>query len=226
MYESFFFSEAAKDFDASKLNPTQKRVLEAAQDQPAPDKSNKGDPSKAIIEPDGILAAYKIEVFFGPERSIFKDTNTCFISVWESGKHFSGGGDDFMYWCADVHQGSDLGCGGLIPSGLSGGGMAQCPHCHRMLNTDHLTGHRLFRKASLTRIAEFVEKTFHRLNDNADIYVKYDKTDPRYLLQVSELGVAAADALLGLTIYPLGRIIKDTSAGASLLGRIKALLSA
>lgn len=200
---------------------------------------------KTILEGDGIRAGYKIEVHFGPGRSTFKDY-PAFVSIWESGKHFHGGGDSLMYFCLDcrafdrnpvgtwqrclsILDGKEdknrIGCGGPIPSAAMNGGIAICPSCQKALNTDYLTNPLPFIGSSQD-LAKFVGRYFHVLKDNADIYCKYHPTDIRYKGMEAAKGFATARRLRGLFIYPLNRILKDTASGAKLEDRFKAFFNA
>ena len=171
-----------------------------------------------------IRAQYKIDITFGPDRTP-RGPNVALIQIWESGKHFHGGGDDKMYWCKDVREGNNDGCWGPIPSSNIFSGMAYCPTCQARINADYLTGERIV-KLSTTKMAEVVEGLFRRLGFSADVYCKYHQTDIRYQACLKENGFEKARYLKGMFIYTLAAILKDTSAGAPLHSRFKAFLSA
>jgi hypothetical protein len=171
-----------------------------------------------------IRAKYKIDITFGPDRTP-QGPNIALLQIWESGKHFHGGGDDKMYWCKDVREGHDDGCWGPIPSSHMSGPFAYCHHCLARIDIRYLTGERIV-KLTTDKLAEAVEATFHRLEHSADIYCKYHPQDIRYQAMLREKGFEKARQLKGMFIYTLAAIIKDTASGASLHGRFKAFLSA
>lgn len=196
-----------------------------------------------ILEGDGIRAGYKIEIFFGPDRTSLGEYNAL-ISVLESGKFFHGGGDSNCYYCLDhraINQNSavklltaildgkerrdKVGCGHPIIDSAMGGGMALCANCNRMMNTDFLTGQLPFR-GTTQELAKFVARYFHVLKQNADIYCKYHQTDIRYKAMEQAKGLEVARRLRGMFIYPLGRILKDAAGGASLESRFRAFFNA
>lgn len=196
-----------------------------------------------ILEGDGVRAGYKIEITFGPSRSSLKEY-PALISLWESGKHFHGGGDSNIYWCFDCRvlhpktatklvtavldkkeSREKYGCAHPIVGASMGGGVALCPNCQRGINSDHLTGQLPFYGATF-ELAAFVARYFEVLRHNADIYCKYHPTDIRYTAQEKVKGVEEARRLRGLFIYPLARILRDTSAGASLDSRFRSFFNA
>lgn len=192
-----------------------------------------------------ILAGHKIQINFGPGRSALKDFKAL-ITLWESGKHFHGGGDAHMYTCLDHRlfendsttppsalpilrkmqkERTEWGCGHPIMDPDIRGPMSMCPGCKNLIPVVYLTGQLPF-FGPVTELAEMIALLFHRLGDNADIYCKYDRTDIRYEMQKSEHGLEKAQKLRGLFIYPLSRILSDIASGASLEGRFRAFLLA
>ena len=208
------------------------------------EEQSESDPEvKKLLEADGIRAGYKIEIFFGKDRSSFKDYYAL-ISIMESGKFFHGGGDANAYLCLDRRtlspdsavpmlvsildkktEPDKYGCGYPIVNASMGGGMALCPNCQRMVKTDFLTGQLPFH-GTTQDLAKFVARYFDVLKHNADVYCKYHWTDIRYKSMEQAKGLETARRLRGMFIYPLSRILKDVSAGASLEGRFKAFFSA
>lgn len=168
-------------------------------------------------------AAFKIEVTFGAGRTT-KGPNLLGIQVWESGKRLNGGGDDLAFWCLSNDLTQPAGCGGIITSQYIKGGIAYCPHCERGVNHDLLTNMKIGRIAT-KNLAETCEKLFRQLDSNADLYLKYHKTDIRYAAMEQAKGVAVARRLRGMHIYPLKNILKDTAFGASVTGRFLAFLT-
>ena len=171
-----------------------------------------------------IRAKYKIEITFGPQRTV-QGPNIVGIQIWESGKRFHGGGDELAFWCKDNREGHEEGCWGVILSDYIHGGVALCPYCKRMVNVELLTTMRIGRVTSQNLAKELV-LIFRNLNSNADLYAKYHKTDPRYMALAKTKGDKVAHRLKGLSIYPLRNIIKDTANGAELAKRFFAFVTA
>ena len=196
-----------------------------------------------IVSGDGIRAGYKIEVLFGPDRSVLKEYYA-FISLMESGKFLHGGGDSCVYFCLDrrvlgpasaallltsILDGKEsrdkYGCGYPIIDASMGGGIAHCPNCERMMQTDYLTGQLPF-YGTTQRLAKFVARYFDVLKHNADIYCKYHWTDIRYKSMEQGKGLDTARRLRGMFIYPLSRLLADTAGGASVESRLRAFFDA
>lgn len=199
---------------------------------------------KKILGGD-VRAAHKIQVNFGPGRSALKDFKAL-VTIWESGKHFHGGGDAHMYTCMDhrvfnndsttppsalpllrsmMKERTEWGCGNPITDADMRGPVALCPSCKGMIPTKFLTGQIPF-YGSAGELAEMVTIIFHKLRDDADVYCKYDRTDIRYETQKAKQGLEKAQQLRGLFIYPLYRLLQDIGAGASIEGRFKAFFLA
>ena len=94
-----------------------------------------------------------------------------------------------------------------------------------MIKSAELTS-ALFYNMTTDAFAEEIVKWYNKLNQSADIYIKYHPTDIRVKAMTDAFGLEAARQRRGLTIYPLANIIKDVSAGSSLKSRFKALLQA
>lgn len=185
-------------------------------------------------------AKYKIEVHFNRGRTT-SGPNTAALTIFESGKRLNGDGDEMVYICSQRDRGLALnmpgqadrnvvrgyeGCGKVIPGENIRGGVAICAcEKRRMMSSEELTS-TLLVHLTTERLAALVTDLFRRLEDNADIYVKYHPTDlrARALNNPSEMDKGRMSR--GLTIYPLANIIKDTSNGASVEARFKALFSA
>ena len=80
-------------------------------------------------------------------------------------------------------------------------------------------------KPTTKNLALYIEKLFRELGSNADIYLKFHKTDIRYIALERAKGPEVARRLKGMHIYALKNIIKDTSSGAALVGRFMAFLT-
>lgn len=174
-------------------------------------------------------AKYKIELLFQAKRS----GRTAFagaLSLWESGAKLHGGGDTKIYECpARAKKISD--CQGLIPDASQGYGFLVCPDCKKVWKGEDVHGE-VFARLTTDGWAQLVYKYFARLGHNADIYVKSPKVDIRQVAQLEQVKQMMGEKLSSartrreVYIYPLRNIIQDTSAGADLLGRFRALLSA
>ena len=170
-----------------------------------------------------VRAKWKIEVTFVKNRTL-TGLNAVGIQVWESGKHFHGGGDALAFFCQDSREGHEEGCGGIIPQdNVAPNGIAYCPSCRRAVNAQFLANIRLG-NVYMDSLAKSLEKLFRQLGSNADIFIKFHKMDVRYIALERAKGPAVAAKLKGMHIYPLKNILKDTSAGALLVDRIKAFL--
>jgi len=180
------------------------------------------------------LAKYKLEVMFGKDHSLRKPTGGM-VSFWESGNKLHGGGDSKLYVCdsMDPKKTKGPGCGAFIPDSANGLNFIVCPACGKMWKNDHITGE-YFYKLPIQSWADVLLKWFLKLEMNADIRVKYHKDDIRNAAAIEQekekrgevLGKARSFAQRPCYIYPLRNIIKDTSAGADLRGRILAFLTA
>lgn len=185
-------------------------------------------------------ARYKIEVQFGKRRTS-TGPNTAAVTIFESGRRLNGEGDELVYLCTERDKGLALnmigvedrqiergkqGCGKIIPSDNIRGGVAIC-NCEKrqMIASENLTS-TLLVNVTTERLAAMVADLFHRLEDNADVYVKYHPEDIRSLAQTQGNELNEARMKRALTIYPLFNIIKETSNGAALEARLKALFSA
>jgi hypothetical protein len=202
---------------------------------------------KKILASGQVKAGYKIQINFGPNRSALKEFGAL-LSFYGSGKHFHGGGDDLCYVCLDrlelmrrnmnprdvwkyylevlKKKVEDHGCGRLITGDQIGGGVAFCNTCQKGIVAENLVNP-LYFWGTTGDLATLVAEIFRRVtDDNADVYCKYDPTDIRYLTMQKEKGSEAAHRLRGMFIYPLARILQDTTSGATLDGRFKAFFNA
>lgn len=168
-----------------------------------------------------IRARYKIEVMFEKGRTT-KGPNLCGIQLWESGKKFHGGGDQLMYWCMDTS--SNDGCKAPFSGECIAGPYAVCPSCSKTIQIAKAANMRVLRVSTL-KLAEELVRIFHSLGGDADIYLKYHKTDVHYLAMIRAKGPEVAHRLKGMAIYPLKNILKDTSSGSDLAGRFFAFLA-
>jgi hypothetical protein len=169
-----------------------------------------------------VRAKYKIEVFFGKDRTI-KGPNVVQLQFFQSGMKLHGGGDDLMFLCRN--EDGTQGCRAFIPSDAFRGGIAICPSCQKAIKGEAMA-ERLIANFSTKQLAEEISKFWRQLGCSADIYCKYDPTDIRYKTMVEKFGTKKAKKLRGMHIYPLRNILQDTAAGASLENRVFAFLTA
>lgn len=168
-------------------------------------------------------AKYKIEVHFGKVRRQAQAVGL--VSIFESGGTLEGEGDVKIYWCPGDS------CGKPMFHSSHASGVPFCEHCKQTWKGSELVGERFFRM-SIADVAQLVEKTFRQLGGDADIYIHYHPTDLRHAMlafREEDLEVQLGQARAGRQrpyVYTLARIIKDTSAGADLLKRIRAFLEA
>lgn len=182
----------------------------------------KEDPEVVDMLVGRARARWKIEVNFLSDRTIHKPC-AYMVQIWESGKALNGDGDALCWWCLNADPKSNEGCRGIIPQDAVKGGVAMCPHCKRAINAEKLTD-MLGGNVRVDVLATYLANLFRKLGSNADIYLKYHKTDPRYIALERAKGELVARRLKGLHIYPLHRILTDISAGADLTKRMKAFL--
>lgn len=172
---------------------------------------------------DRVIAKYKIEVLFGPKRTT-QGPNAVRIALWESGSKLHGGGDASIFWCKDGTKEEGEGCWAPIYPSQVKGPFAFCLSCNRTINADKLTLHKEGYVTTRFLSTELV-KIFRQLGASADIYCKYNADDIHYIAMARQFGEAKAAKLLGLHLYPLKNILKDTSSGADLGQRFFAFLT-
>jgi hypothetical protein len=154
------------------------------------------------------------------------------MSFWHSGARFHGGGDDKLYLC----PGSSLGksnCHAIMQESYNVTEGVVCPACGTIWPHDVVIGE-LFFNLPMRTWSTAVYRYFRLLEYNCDIYLKFAPADIRTaaLAQVNKqtyrgsVRLENARAKRARAIYPLRNIIKDTSAGAGLLNRIYAFLTA
>jgi hypothetical protein len=182
---------------------------------------------------DKILATeqkgkYKIEIMFGKARSMSRPTPGA-MYFWESGSKLHGGGDAKIYMCPGKKFG--INCDAFIPDASTGYGHLVCPSCKKVWQDNQVDGE-ILAVLTMKNWAQAILKQFIRLELNCDIYLKFAKDDIRskaFMEQQRKMGgekLAEARDARARAIYPLKNIIKDTSHGASLLGRFQAFLLA
>lgn len=136
-----------------------------------------------------VIANYKIEIFIGSDRSVFKDVRAL-ICTWLSGGKFNGDNDVGMFWCIDAAEvnrpgaftdlmwdlknkrDSNYGCGSLIPPDAVGPDFGICPSCQRKFKATRLTNILPY-SGSLTSLVDLLCHFYVKLEESADFYMKY-----------------------------------------------------
>ena len=176
-----------------------------------------------LFDTTDVVAKYKIEVMFGSRRT--RQESIGAIQLYESSAALNGEGDIKIYWCGHDD------CGRFMPFSSRSAGEPFCEHCHRVQRPGDLVGERLFR-CSTQKLATMLEKVFHDVGGNADIYIKYHPDDIRRatLDNVGFKQVAALEKARSGTqrpyIYPLRNIIRDCPDGSSMVRKLEAFLNA
>lgn len=209
-------SEAHPDFG----NVASTMDLEAAKRAALP-AMNTNEVEKLLGEStDNVVRArYKIEVAYLESRKL-KGPSACSVTVWESGRRFHGGGDQSMFWCINSKN-PEEGCGGLIPDNMVKVGVALCPHCKRSVNQKFLPVTRVGVFSPLN-LAKELHRIFRHLGSDADIYLKFHKSDAEARARLKSDGGAKKE----LAIYTVSRIVQDSLNGADLVKRFETFLAA
>lgn len=187
--------------------------------------SKRAEALKSLISEDTeVIAKYKVEVHFEKGRTT-RDAFVGVLVVFKTGA-LSGGGDEVLYPCPWDK------CWGYIDfdSRSPQTGETVCPKCHRVWKESQLSEVRGY-KLNVDGWALTISKAFWALESSADIYLKTHWTDLRQAALKETLmerrGEDLRDARKKVVLrYALGAILKDTSAGSSLVNRIKGLLRA
>lgn len=172
-------------------------------------------------------AKYKLELFFGEERSLHKAVPGI-LSFWESGTKLHGGGDAKIYFC----PGKQLklsNCEAPIPFEFNAYGHLVCPACKQAWQGEQVIGE-IMGRHTMRQWADVLFLYFQRLGGNCDIYLKHAPNDIRSLAAAEQERQRGGELLArarkrGLYIYPLKNIMTDTAHGADLLGRFYAFLT-
>jgi len=198
-----------------------------------------------------IKAKYKIEVIFGPGRSIsYLKPSKGRIITWLSGSALHGGGDELMYFCGNDE------CSRPIEPQYFVAASLLCPYCgvesfaSQMDKEMHITALREagqntqdFRAMPVCydgmgfnttppELGRRIERIWYKLGGNADIYLKYFEDDIRFTAAEAgrsmdeRLGIARAKRKGTRGIYPLHRLIRDLNAGAEPWKRFASFVTA
>jgi len=186
---------------------------------------------RKLLNDKTIVAKYKVEILFGTKRSVHNPIPGV-MSFWLSGSRFHGGGDDKLYLCPGVSPDKKR-CSCILRDSYNGPTGIVCPTCGSIWTHEQVIGELLF-NVTLQNWAYVVLKYFRHFECNSDIYLKYAPDDLRSIALAQSAkqtwqgsqGLERARAKRARSIYPLKNILKETSAGADLLKRFYAYLSA
>jgi hypothetical protein len=159
-----------------------------------------------------------------------------FLTVWERGsvesENLIGTNMTHVFFC----PGSDIGknnCTAIIPDAANAEGLFFCPACKTSWNEKQVITERWYR-LPVEHWATVLTRVYTYTHFRADVYLKWyvDPVDIRAVTHMQKEGDRYGKNLRKLRldrekrviIYPQKNIIKDTSAGASLYNRMKALL--
>jgi hypothetical protein len=177
------------------------------------------------------LAKYKLEVMFTAARSIQRPFPGI-LTWWESGSKFHGGGDSKLYMCPSKHLKRGT-CEAFIPDRANGLSYIVCPTCGQLWKNEQVIGEIIF-NLPMQKWADVIVNWLQKLGLNADIRIKYARDDIRDAArkeQDRQLGGEVLEKARGgerrsVSVYPLANLVRDTSNGADLRGRILAYLQA
>lgn len=177
------------------------------------------------------IAKYKLEVMFVRSRSFHKPFPGI-VTFWENGSKLHGGGDAKLYQCPGKHLGKNE-CDAIIPDLSNGLNFIVCPTCKGFWKGEHVIGE-VFYNLPVQKWVDVLLSWFLKLEMNADIRIKYARDDLRSAAEREQnkqmmgelLEKVRSEERRTAAIYRLANIVKDTSAGADLRGRIHAFLTA
>jgi len=181
---------------------------------------------------ESLKAKYKLEIAFGERRSMLHPF-AGLVSAWSNGGFLHGGGDEAIYFCPAKTEvrGMTQTCGAPITLQFVSGRVAVCEHCKQATDPKKLVG-QFFARLPMQTWAVLITKMFRAMECSADIRIGVMHGDLRQATDKESLKELRGDVLTGVRdrrewgVYALNRIIKDTSTGADLQGRIRAFLSA
>lgn len=173
------------------------------------------------------LSRYKIELMLGKDFSLTKPSSGM-MAFFENANHLRGDGDSIIHFCPGKKLGKND-CDHHIPDPSHGFGFLVCPRCKSVWNGDQVYG-QFVAKLPPEKWAELFYKYYVKLDMRCDLIIKHHKEDIRHAAYAQH----AQDALRTARgaqkrirrIYSMSAIIKDTSAGADLFGRILAFVRA
>lgn len=228
---SKIFSECDKNFNPEELDAKSKMVLEAS--KLAADATYKVEDDLQKVISGEKPAKYKIEILLPPSRKT-NEATACAVTMFISGGKLHGGGDELLYLCRSEKD-AKVGCGDvlkgplMIAQGVNGGmsSVYYCDKCKKHVNRE-LCASTILYKLPINKIAENVYRIFRQLDSNADIYLKYQKTDIREATRLAQEG--KVDALqqiptkMEYAIYTLKNILKDAANDSQIISKITTFL--
>lgn len=174
-------------------------------------------------------AVYKIDLLLASGFST-RRPSAGMISFWDSGRALHGDGDTKLYVCPGKYKGIND-CESVIRGFAQGHTNAVCARCGGVWKSADLIGEIAYR-LEITKWADVLLKWYRKLDMQADIRIIYPPDDIRSLAareQDKQMGGELMEPARGrraTRAYPQRNIIKDTSTGADLHGRLVAFLRA
>lgn len=184
-------------------------------------------------------AKYKLEVYFPHER-LRNAHYPGLISMWSNGGFAHGGGDHNIYLCTEKVEkdnGQTGSCANVVDIRFftkdeDGNPIAICQACKSAVDVEDLCG-QIFARLTTENWAKLILKVFQRLELDADINITLvdgklrDNTTSELEVKYQKGDLINKSRNDRVHIqYPLKHIIRDTSNGSDLYGRIKAFLEA
>ena len=209
--------EDGVDLSAPEITEEDKYLIKKSEDALDADRASRN------------LAKFKIDLQFSSGYSTLKPS-VGILSFWESASKLHGGGDGKLYMCPSKTIGiSD--CEAFIPTSAQGEGFGLCADCEGLWKDAQLVGEVGYVLTS-AGWAEVLFYWFKKMNMLADLRIKYPPDDIRKVATKEQNKQLMGELLSPARnrrvtrIYPLANIIKDTSAGADIEGRILSFVKA
>lgn len=185
-----------------------------------------------ITDRDTLNAKFVLDLFLTEERSKFRPF-TGFLMGWTNGGALSGGGDEKIYFCPQKvdRNGETSICGAPLPPNLIKHGIGMCLACKRPSEDKNFIGEILF-KLPMDTWPKVLERYFYRLECNTDIRICVLKGDLKDAAMAEQERQMHGDRLNKVRAerewvrYRLEDLVKDSSAGATLQGRLRSFLNA
>lgn len=172
-------------------------------------------------------------------RALFKEQSQHqpylgMVTVWAHAASDGYAGAQLVYFCRQKvtrADGTSRVCSGHLPPELLGGSVAVCPVCKNASEPSALCG-QIFARINTDQWANLLTRLFFSLGCDADLQITRETgsiiradTAEREKVHHGDI-LNAVRASRKTVVYSLGRIVKDTGSGSSVLSRFKALLSA
>lgn len=178
---------------------------------------------EGLFKTDNTFGKYRIEIAFEYRRSA-KGPSPCFLSVYKSNRSPDLDLDTPLFFCSGEKE-TD-GCGGVLSGDdlmatLENGDMMKvvyCEVCKKYVNKA-LTSSHLFLYNTKKDIAARAYKLFCELNRDCDIVLIYTNKDFKKANDHKYGDMLDRARQREVSLYKLGNIIKDVSAGESAVVR-------